>query len=176
MRTLSLLRHAKSSWDDERLADFDRPLAARGQKAAPLMGRHMRAIGLAPDLVLCSTARRTRETAALALPMLSPASPPVIFDEAIYEADWTILLARLQRVPGDIGHALVIGHNPGLQELALALAGHDLPAEHSELAEKLPTAALVVIELEIEKWERIRAGCGRIAHFMTPRRLEKAEG
>jgi phosphohistidine phosphatase len=172
MRTLSLLRHAKSSWEDERLADFDRPLAPRGLKAARRMGQHMRKIGLAPDLVLCSPAVRTRETAALALAELDRADLKIEYDGALYETEPEVLMARLAGIEDGIRHLLVIGHNPSLQELSLMLAGDARAPERAAIAEKLPTGALVVLELAIDGWADLRAGCGRIAHVMTPRKLE----
>jgi phosphohistidine phosphatase len=172
MRTLSIFRHAKSSWDNERLADFDRPLAQRGLKAARRMGRHMREIGLAPNRVVCSPAVRTRETAALALAELGRADLEIAYDGALYEAEVPVLMGRLAAVGDGISHLLLIGHNPGLQELALTLAGDVRSPERAAIARKLPTAALVVLELAIEGWRDIRPECGRIVHFMTPRGLE----
>ena len=172
MLTLSLLRHAKSSWDDERLADFDRPLAERGRKAAPRMGRHMRRLGLSPDRVLCSPALRTRQTAALVLGELSPRRFEVDYDADLYEADAPALMARLANVPNDVGHLLMIGHNPGLQELVLLFAETTRGPDYTAIAEKLPTGALVVLELVVDGWPAIRAGCGRIVQLATPRKLE----
>ena len=171
MRTLFLLRHAKSSWDDERLADFDRPLAARGRKAAPLMGRHMRDIGLAPDLVLCSGAVRTRETARLVLAELGRPDLPVIYDDTIYEASPGALLDRLRRLPAGVRHLLMIGHNPGLQDLALTLAGDKLAPAHAGLAVKLPTGSLVEIELDCRDWRSLVPRCGVVTRFVRPRDL-----
>ncbi|MEZ5817164.1 MAG: histidine phosphatase family protein [Hyphomicrobiaceae bacterium] len=172
MRTLSLLRHAKSSWDDATLDDFDRPLAPRGRKAAPLMGRHMRDLGLAPDLVLCSSAARTRETAKLALGEFDDNRLPISHDSAIYEASLSSLIARLRTVDDGVRHLLMIGHNPGLQDLVLCLVGGRLDAAHETIAEKLPTAALVVLDLDIADWSAIGPGCGRITHFATPKLLK----
>jgi phosphohistidine phosphatase len=171
MRTLSLLRHAKSAWDNPRLSDFERPLAPRGAAAAPRTGRHMREIGLRPDLVVCSPAVRTRETARLALAELAPPAPPVVFDEAIYEARSSTLMARLRALDGGVRHVLMIGHNPGLQSLLLSLAGAGLDGEHAGAAEKFPTAALAVLDLAIDDWPELRAGCGTLVHFATPRGL-----
>ncbi len=173
MRTLSLFRHAKSSWDDERLRDFERPLAPRGLKAARRMGRHMLEIGLAPDYVLCSTAVRTRETAAIALAELGRTDLPIDYDGALYAAEASALMKRLASIAGDVRHVLVIGHNPGLQELALMLMGSSNAPELREITEKLPTAALVVLELGITEWSEISAGCGSLVHFMTPRKLDR---
>lgn len=172
MRTLSLLRHAKSSWDDNALTDFERPLAPRGEAAAPLMGRHMRDIGLAPDLVICSAALRTRETARLALAEFGGDAPPIVYDERIYEASTADLLSRLQEVDAAIEHVLMIGHNPGLQRLVLQLTGGRLGADAAQIAEKLPTGALVVMALDIARWEDLKDGVGRVTHYMTPRRLQ----
>ena len=171
MRTLSLLRHAKSSWDDERLADFDRPLARRGLEAAPHMGAYMRRLGLRPDLITCSPARRTRQTLELATPEARLKDVPVQLSPDIYEAEPDTLLAHLARVPAQVAHILLIGHNPGLQELVLLLAGESLAPEFASLAQKLPTGALVVIELPIDDWSEIGPGCGRVTHFMSPRDL-----
>jgi phosphohistidine phosphatase len=172
MRKLTLLRHAKSSRDDEQLADFARPLAPRGRKAAPLIGRHMRSLGLEPDLVLCSPAERTRETAALVLPALEAGPLPVTYDESLYEASAELLMERLRRVPDSIGHLLLIGHNPGLQDLVLALVGK-LPEEHTRIAQKLPTGALVVLVLAAKRWRDIRPGKAKITHHVQPRDLAR---
>lgn len=172
MRTLSLLRHAKSSWDDETLSDFDRPLAPRGKTAAPLMGRHMREIGLRPDLVLCSSAVRTRQTAKHVLKALAVAKLPIIYDDAIYEATTRDLLARLQRVEGTTGHLLMIGHNPGLQRLVLLLTDGRIEGDAATIAAKMPTGALVVLDLDIEDWAAIGPGCGTVSHYATPRMLQ----
>jgi phosphohistidine phosphatase len=171
VRTLSLLRHAKSSWDDEALADFDRPLAPRGEAAAPLMGRHMRDIGLRPDLVICSPSARTRRTAALALKELAVPKLPIVYDEAIYEAGAGSLLACLQRVDQAVGHVLMIGHNPGLQRLVLLLADRRLDGESASISTKLPTGALVVLDLDIDDWSSAANGCATVTHFATPRGL-----
>jgi phosphohistidine phosphatase len=172
MRTLSLLRHAKSSWDNERLADFDRPLSPRGRKSAKLMGRQMRKMGLIPDRVLCSPAARTRETAELVMPELGRANLKVDYDDALYEAEARALMARLERTDDGIRHLLVIGHNPGFQELALMLAGDEHAPDRIAISEKLPTGALVVLELAPKAWSGIKPRCGRIVHFVTPRKLE----
>jgi len=171
VRTLSLLRHAKSSWDDETLADFDRPLAPRGEAAAPLMGRHMREIGLRPDLVICSPSARTRRTAALALKELSIPKLPIVYDDAIYEAATSDLLTRLRDIDPTVGHVLMIGHNPGLQRLVLLLTGGRIDGESASIATKLPTGALVVLDLDIDDWAKTDDGCATVTHFATPRGL-----
>lgn len=177
MLTLSLLRHAKSGWDDPDLDDVDRPLAARGRKAAPVVGAFMAANAIAPDLVMCSPSVRTRQTLDLVSQHLA-GSPKVVFDDALYLATGEALLARVQAVKGKgraaPRHVLVIGHNPGLQELALALTASqpEHAADRRAMAEKLPTCALVVLDFDAERWRDILPGGGRLRHYMTPKRLQ----
>ena len=113
MLTLSLLRHAKSSWDDASLEDFDRPLAERGKAAAQRMGAYMAAQGIAPELILCSTAVRARQTLDLVLPHLSVA-PTVVHEAALYLAAASVLLARVRKIDAKVGHVMLIGHDPGM--------------------------------------------------------------
>lgn len=171
MLKLAILRHAKSSWADVGQADFDRPLAPRGLEAAPRMGRHMLEMGLRPELVLCSPAARTRATAALALAAFEPERPRIVFDKVIYDATVEALGARLQRVPDGVATVLLIGHNPGLQELVLGLARRPLPKAYADLEVKLPTAALVVLDISAASWASLGEGTGRITHAMRPRQL-----
>src|SRR5262249_11074132 len=121
MLTLSLLRHAKSSWDDPALEDFDRPLSKRGATAAPRMGAYMAAQGLAPDLVLCSPAVRARQTLDLVLSHLG-SGPTVTYEDALYLAAPSVLLARLHKVEAAARHVLIVGHDPGIQALAVELS------------------------------------------------------
>jgi phosphohistidine phosphatase len=140
---LYLLRHAKSSWDEPGLADHDRPLAKRGRRAADAMARHLRENEVAPELVLCSTARRARETFERIEPALE--APEVRFERELYGATPHGLLERLQRVPDSVASVMVVGHNPTLEELALDLA-RPSPARR-ELEAKFPTGALATLEL-----------------------------
>lgn len=176
MRTLSILRHAKSSWDDPALADFDRPLAPRGLKAAPVMGRQMRVLGLKPVQVICSPARRTRETAALALEAFGGAVGPIDYDERVYEAPGRRLLERLREVAASVPEILLVGHNPGLQELTVLLTGGRIPPRFSGLTEKLPTGSLLVFSLPGDGWSSIGEGQATLVQFVTPRSLEPTGG
>src|SRR3970040_2350291 len=128
MLTLSLLRHAKSRWDEPALGDYGRPLAKRGRKAATEVGAALAAMGLRPQLVLCSGAVRARDTLDLVLDKLGAPAPEVIYDDEVYMATPAALIARLRRIaPGHRGevprHVMLVGHNPGLEELALLLVG-----------------------------------------------------
>jgi phosphohistidine phosphatase len=173
MLTVLLLRHAKSNWDTLSLPDYDRPLAKRGQKAAPLMGAAIARLDLKPDLILCSGAARTRETLPLALPALGTPEPKVVYDDAIYMATPATLVALLRKPPGGENHkrVMVVGHNPGLEELAeLLVGGGDADAQEL-MVEKFPTGALAVFTFDAPRWADIAPGAGRLTHFMTPARL-----
>ncbi len=170
MPTLSLFRHAKSSWANPGQQDFDRPLNERGQDAAPRMGAFMAEHGIAPDLVLCSPSVRTRQTLDLVLPHFSP-SPAVLYEDSIYLGASSTLLKRIRRLEADVRHAMIVAHDPGLHQLAMGLPGAGDPDLLQALAQKLPTAALVVIVFEGRSWSPVRAGAGRLTLFMTPKRL-----
>ena len=174
MLTLLLLRHAKSSWDDPGLADYDRPLAKRGKKAAPEIGAALAAKGLRPDLVLCSSAVRARETLELVLKALGPPAPEVRYDEELYMAAPAILIARLRKHmadPASPQHVMLVGHNPGFEELARMLAGSGGGDDCARLAEKFPTCSVAVIAFDADSWSAVEAGAGRLAHFLTPKHL-----
>jgi phosphohistidine phosphatase len=178
-RTLVLFRHAKSAWPD--VADHDRPLARRGIRAAPVMGRWLRDAGLLPGRVLCSTARRARETWQLAQAGLG-ATPPVTFDGRIYEAGAADLLALIRGVPPATGTLLLIGHNPAIEDLALLLAAAPGPggsprSDLERMRSKFPTAAIAVLELG-GTWPGLAPGRARLTAFVTPRDLGagQAEG
>lgn len=167
MKTLILLRHAKSDWADPELTDHDRPLAARGRDAAPRMGAWLKAHGSVPDLVLCSTATRARQTLALALAALG-AEPETRFDRGLYLAGGAGVLARLRQAPDAAATVMVVGHNPDLEQLSRRLATTGDRAALDRLAEKYPTAGLAVIELPAGRWAEAGPG-GRLIAFETPR-------
>ncbi len=169
MLTLYLFRHAKSAWDDPSLADVDRPLAPRGERAAPAMATYMSTQGLQPDLVLCSAARRTRDTWALMAGTLG--QPRTTYLEEIYEAEAPALAAAIRRAPADARRLMLIGHNPGLQDLSLSLIGSGDRAGRKALAEKFPTAALAVIDFDIETWRDLAPATGGLTLFMIPKCL-----
>lgn len=170
MRRLMLLRHAKSHWSVGGQSDAERTLASRGRAVAPVVGRYMTQHGLRPDLALVSSARRTRETWDLIVSAFE-SPPPVKFDPRLYDARAANSLAVIQQVPADVQTLLLVGHNPGMQQLAHLLAATgDLDARQA-LAEKFPTAALAVIDFPVDGWTDVRAGTGRLDRFVTPRAL-----
>jgi phosphohistidine phosphatase len=167
MKRVYLLRHAKSSWADAALADHERPLNGRGRRAATAMCEQLRAEGIAPALVLCSTARRTRETLERIAPALGDAE--IRTEDALYGASAATLLERLRRLPDEVESVLLIGHNPGLQELALRLA-RPAPAL-DPLTDKFPTGALAVLALAAGRWSECAPGTAELVAFARPRDL-----
>jgi phosphohistidine phosphatase len=165
---LYLLRHAKSSWDDPALADHDRPLAKRGRRAAKLIATHIRDEGIAPDLVLCSSSRRTRETLER-IERALPRDTTTEIEEELYGATAEHLLGRLRELPGEVESALLIGHNPALQTLALDLAARGEGLEL--LRAKFPTAALATVELPGGAWAELNPGDGELVAYVRPRDL-----
>ncbi len=183
-RKLVLLRHAKSAWPD--VLDHERPLADRGQRDAPTMGRWLRAAGHVPDHVLCSTARRARETWHLVQPELL-AAPPVSFERQVYEASGASLLKLARQAPPAVTTLLIVGHDPGIPGLALTLAGGATPAGGGagtaavppavidRMRAKFPTAAIAVLELA-GPWAQLGPGAAWLADFVTPRDVRSPAG
>ena len=167
-RTLLLLRHAKSSWDDPALDDFDRPLAGRGREAAPRMGREMARRGWLPDAALVSPALRTRQTWDLVAAEL-PHPVPAGFDRSIYEAPAARILAAIRATPDATQTLVVVGHNPDFETLAAQLASPASDAEAmARMRRKFPTAALARLTFE-GGWAELGPGGAALADFVTPR-------
>ncbi len=174
MRRVSLYRHAKSSWDDPTLEDFDRGLSKRGQNSAPAMGEFIRAEGLTPDFVLCSPAQRTRDTFDLTFG--ADDAPELRFDERLYHASSATMLDLLRHLPPEIAHVMILGHNPGLHALALDLFSHGDSDAVEAICRKFPTCGLAVIDIELADWRALGVGEGYLSLFMTPKLLpERAE-
>jgi phosphohistidine phosphatase len=170
MRRLILLRHAKSDWSDPGKPDHHRPLNERGRSSAPLIGRYMAHHHLIPDRALVSPAVRTRQTFALIAEAFE--RPPKEIGEArIYEADPDTLLAVVRETPASVHTLLLVGHNPGLQDVATLLIGGGDNDARERLREKMPTGALAVIDFATDDWRSVRPGAGRLDRFVTPRTL-----
>jgi len=162
--TLYLLRHAKSSWADDSLPDLERPLAPRGRRAAKRLAQRFRDEGIAPDVVLCSPARRTRQTLQLLEPGLG-GTPDVLVEDELYGGDADQLLLRLRRLPPDVGSALLIGHNPGVQDLAALLVRTGDARE--QLRAHFPTAALATLAIP-GAWAKLSRGSAQLVAFRAP--------
>ena len=159
MKTLFVMRHAKSSWDDASLADFDRPLNGRGERNAPVMGELMQRKGLEPDLILSSPAERAKQT-AIAAKKAGGFDATIAYDERIYEASPTTLRKVASEINDSHSSAMLVGHNPGMEGFIRYLTGEN---------ERMPTAALAVIDLDVETWGEIDDGCGRLRKLVRPR-------
>jgi phosphohistidine phosphatase len=173
MKTLTLLRHAKSGWDVPNARDFDRTLNARGRKAARAIGREMKRLGLGFDLVLASPAARVTETLT-ELAQGYGGAVETRFDETIYLAPVDTLLGLVRAADDAGGRLLLVGHNPGMEQLALLLS--DGGALRDEIAAKYPTGALAEIGFDVEHWRDVAAGEGRLARFIRPRELAEGLG
>ncbi len=172
MKTLGLLRHAKSDWDDMAKRDFDRGLNDRGRKGAALIGAHIARHGLNFDRLLASPAERVRQTLATALPDMEPQ-----FDQRLYLASTDTLMDVIREKGADADSVLVVAHNPGLQELLFELvppAAED--ALFDDLSSKYPTATFAVFTLDIDDWADLDEDCGRLVHFKRPRDLDSSLG
>lgn len=166
MPTLHLVRHAKASRDNP-VDDHDRPLAPRGRRAAPEMARWMAEQGIAPELVLVSTARRCRETWA-GMQAEFPARPTVEMEDGLYLASAAEILARLRRLPAGRREVMVIGHNPGLHELAASLAGDGAESERRQLQEKFSTGALATLSSPRLDWSDLGPRRLSLVRFVRP--------
>jgi phosphohistidine phosphatase len=172
MKTLTLLRHAKSTWTDPVARDFDRPLNPRGRRAARTVGAEMRALGLGFDLVVASPARRVMETLGEVEAAFGRLAAR--YDERLYLAGTATLLDLIHETPDGVERLLLVGHNPGLEELALLLAGTG--ELRSEVEVKYPTATLAEIAFPNGGWAEVAEGTGRLARFIRPRDLDPELG
>ncbi len=167
-KRLFVLRHAKSSWDDPGLTDHDRPLAPRGRRSVEAIAAHVKAAGITPELVLCSSARRTRETLEGAA-----VGGEHVIEPDLYGASCHEVLERLHQVPEEIGSVMLVGHNPALQALVLRLADGDAVADGSGLAEvrrKFPTGALATLTFD-GAWTELSPRSAQLAAYVRPKSL-----
>jgi phosphohistidine phosphatase len=167
---LFVLRHAKSSWNNSHLGDHERPLAPRGQRAAEALAAHVATIDPPPALVLCSTARRAQETLEPVRSRL-PDDTEVLIEDDLYGAPAPLILARLRQVPDDTPAVLVVGHNPGLEDLVRGLGREGDPDLIARVRTKYPTGALATIAFD-EPWSGLGSGAARLEGFVVPGDLE----
>jgi phosphohistidine phosphatase len=166
VKTLLLLRHAKSCWDDSSLPDHDRPLKPRGIKAARRIGQLIGAQNCWPELVLCSTAVRAKETLRLVLEE-SKSGPAVEYVERLYHCSLDVFVSVLESIPWDLSAVMLVGHNPGLEEFLSRLTGQP---------QTMPTGALARIELDLPQWSDFNsATAGRLIDLWCPRELKASE-
>lgn len=175
MKRLILLRHAKSSWDDPVQRDFDRPLNAKGRRAAEAMGRRMRELEIEWDRAVASPAARVIETLAAASIGYGEEIEPE-WDRRAYLASDTTLLEIVHEAADDADSLLLSGHNSGLEDLALLLVPDGGDALRASLEEKYPTGSLAVMEFDVDSWADIAPASGRLVYFVRPRDLDPAFG
>lgn len=167
-RELLVLRHAKSDWSEPAERDFDRPLAKRGRRQAPKVGEWLASEGLAPDSVVCSPALRTRQTLAAVLERLDMANFAAAFDQRLYAANLDALLEVLRDCPMSSRRVLLVGHNPGVDDLVLYLSASQPPLTAN--GKLMTTGAVARFELPGD-WSRLQPGCGRLVRLMRPKEL-----
>lgn len=168
---LLLLRHAKSDWGDQELADIDRPLNSRGKSAAITMARYLREQKLLPNVILCSTAQRTRETLARLMPHLPQEAHIELMSDLYWQSEDSYA-TLISKHGGRAQNVMVIGHNPATEDTALDLVGTSAPDALSDLQEKYPTAALAVIDFDFTDWSELAPGTGHLERFVKPRDLQ----
>ena len=167
MKTLFIMRHAKSSWENVNLSDFERPLNKRGLNTAPLMGELMYENGFQPEVIVSSPARRAKQTAIL-IKEMAQIKGEITYNEKIYEANPFRLLQIVSALDETFRSAMIVGHNPGLEGLIKILTGE---------FEAMSTAALAVIDLNVEKWSEAAAKCGKLQKLIRPKEeREKRSG
>ena len=167
-RELLILRHAKSDWTSGPASDFDRPLAKRGKKDAPRVGEWLYREGLVPDMVISSSAERARQTAVKVCKSMDFKKKNIQWDDKVYEAGVTDLLNVLARCPPEERTVLLVGHNPGLEDLVCYLAVDEV--EEPSDGKLLPTAALARLEMP-DDWTALEAGCAQLVSVTRPRKL-----
>ena len=173
-KRLILLRHAKSAWDNPSIADFDRPLSNRGRKAAPLVGAYLARRSMIPGLVLSSSATRAVETLDLASAGWQT-KPTVKKLKSLYLAMPREMLRRVQAVGREPDSVMLVGHNPGIADLANWLCAQGKADLRASLARKFPTGAIAVLEFDVEDWGDVDAETGRLVDFATPKQIEHGE-
>lgn len=173
MRRLMLLRHAKSDWSTPGQRDQERSLTPRGREAATKMGAYMVRHALIPDLVVASPAKRVVETLDLLLAAFER-EPQKVSEAALYEAGPNALLDVIKQTPRAVHSLMMVGHNPGLGELAALLIASGEVEARQRLLEKFPTAGLAVIDFALDDWSKLHPRAGRLDRFVVPRTLETA--
>lgn len=175
MKSLALLRHAKSGWDDSIARDFDRPLNARGRLGAAIVGRHMRDLGLGFDAVISSPAVRCIDTLDGVWEGYGRTLHPN-WDRRVYLASAITLLDVIQETADEVDRLLLCGHNPGLEDLVLMLVPDGGGALRGDVEEKFPTASLAVLDADVDRWADLQADSARLTRFVRPRDLDPALG
>lgn len=161
MKTLYVVRHAKSSWDDPLLDDFSRPLNDRGKKDAPRMGKRLKKKKVLPDLILVSPARRTLATAKKIAEVLDYAEEKIKTDSALYHASSKVLLSKIKRASDAADIIMIVGHNPGLTEFVNELMDQEF--------DNIPTCGIAACTLDVDSWKEVKMGMGKMIFYDYPK-------
>ncbi len=164
MKTLYLLRHAKSSWKNPELLDFERPLNRRGKKDAPAMGKFLKSQKIEIEMLVCSPAKRTRKTAKKVAKEIAYPKQQILYKKEIYEANVADLFGIVQETPNEISSLMLVGHNPSLNDFANLLLSEN-PIEN------IPTAGIVAISFAVNSWQEIEENTGKLLFFEYPQKL-----
>ena len=162
MKTLYLVRHAKSSWKYPDLDDFERPLNKRGHKSAPLMGKILEKLKVTPDLVISSPATRAAMTARTIADKINYPLEDIRYSEAIYEFSANALIRAIEQIDDTVNKAMIVGHNPALTDLANFFAGKPIS--------NIPTCGVFCVDLDISSWTKISEHCGKLIFFEFPKK------
>jgi phosphohistidine phosphatase len=162
MKTLYLVRHAKSSWKYPRLDDFERPLNKRGRKNAPFMGKILKKLKVSPDLVISSPANRAATTARIIAAAINYPLADIVYSEAIYEFSENALIRVIKQIEDSVNNAMVVGHNPAINGLANYIG--DQPISN------IPTCGVFCVDLDISSWAKIGEHCGKLKFFEFPKK------
>jgi phosphohistidine phosphatase len=162
MKTLYLVRHAKSSWKYPNLDDFERPLNKRGRKNAPFMGKILKKLKVAPDLVISSPANRAAATARIIAAAINYPLENIVYSEAIYEFSENALIHVIKQIEDSVNNAMVVGHNPAINGLANYIG--DQPISN------IPTCGVFCVDLDISSWTKIEERCGKLKFFEFPKK------
>jgi phosphohistidine phosphatase len=170
MKTIFLLRHAKSSWDDVRLDDFDRPLSSRGIKSCKKMGKYLKKNRLIPDIVYCSSAIRAKQTWELVNRIVEK-KENVIYEDSLYMSDFSNFINIIKKTKNNFKNLMIVSHNPGIENLALELSKDKNNEIYEKINIKFPTGALIIINFNLNNWSKVDCKKGKLYEFVKPKEL-----
>lgn len=164
MKTLILVRHAKSDWEDNTVKDFDRDLSIRGRRTAPKMANHLKIDGFNPELIVCSKAKRAVETLSYIIEQLEIDEGDIIYSDEVYEASVRVLLGVINQLPPTFDSVAIVGHNPGITYLTELITGEEIG--------NVPTFGVVKINFDLNSWEEVSSNTGSLDYFIYPKMFD----
>ena len=170
MKTIFLLRHAKSSWDDVRLDDFDRPLSSRGIKSCKKMGKYLKKNKLIPDIVYCSSAIRAKQTWEV-VNRIVEIKENILYEDSLYMSDFSNFINIIKKTKNNFKNLMIVSHNPGIENLALELSKDKNNEIYEKINIKFPTGALIIIKFDLNNWSKVDCKKGKLYEFIKPKEL-----